>query len=37
VILLLAFVYLYIRADNGTVMGMVRELHDNIVDIGVVG
>jgi hypothetical protein len=37
VILLLAFVYLYIRADNGTKMGMVRELHDNIVDIGVAG
>jgi ABC-type amino acid transport substrate-binding protein len=37
VILLLYFVNLYIRAKNGTVMGMVRELHDNIVDIGMSG
>jgi hypothetical protein len=28
---------LFIRAENGTLMGMVREVHDNIVDIGVVG
>jgi hypothetical protein len=33
--LLLDFIYLYIRAENGTLMGMVRELHDNMVDIGV--
>jgi hypothetical protein len=27
----------YLSAENGTLMGMVRELHDNIVDIGVAG
>jgi hypothetical protein len=37
VMLLLYFIYLYIRAENGTQLGMVRELHDNIVDIGVSG
>jgi hypothetical protein len=37
VILLLDFVYLYIRAENGTLMGMIRELYDNIVDISVAG